>query len=158
MNGSLNKNQLQALTTLKHMLDENSIPFIAIGGLASIAWGVRRPLVDIDIQVDNVNLNLVKNVFAGYVTNDIRHYVTQNWDIQQMILKINGINIDVCGANSFYLIKNNNRFLIENNINKAIIKKIQGISLPTMPRDVLIYYKKIIARPVDLEDLRQLGV
>jgi hypothetical protein len=154
----LHQNQIKVLTNLKHVLDDNNIPFVVIGGLAAIAWGVQRPLTDIDIQVENANLSAVKKLFQEYVTTDIRHYVTKNWDIQQMILTIDGVGIDVCGTEAFFIVKNNKRYLFENWIKKAVVKNVEDISLPTLPKEELIAYKTLVARPVDLQDLRLLGL
>lgn len=156
MESLVNDRQLMVLTDLQKLLDESNIPFVAIGGLAAIAWGVNRPLVDIDIQVKGADLSVVKKLLSDYVTTDIRHYVTEKWDIQQMVLNINGVGVDVCGAEAFYVIKDGKRYRVENTIENVIVKDVRNLQIPVIPKGQLITYKKIIGRPVDLSDLAQL--
>ena len=152
----LNENQIKVLYRLEQTLRENDIPFIVIGGLASIAWGVNRPLVDIDIQVSSSDLVRVNELLGEYVSTDMRHYVTASWDINQMILTMDKVGIDVCGAEDFYVVKDAERHLIKNCLDIAVVKDVAGISIPVLPKEVLIEYKKLIARPVDLQDIAQL--
>ena len=147
---------MKVLAKLQELLEMNRIPFIAIGGLASIAWGARRPLVDIDIQVKYSDLLAVKELFAEYLRVDIRHYVTEKWDIKQMVLAIDGIGVDICAAEDFYVVKDGKRYLVDNSLDAPILKDIEGIRVPVLPKDRLMAYKRLIGRIVDLEDLAQL--
>jgi hypothetical protein len=156
MSSLLNDNQLEVLANVQKTLEENDILFIAIGGLASIAWGVNRPLADIDIQVQDEDLLAVKRLLSDYMVTDIRHYVTEKWDIQQMVLSINGVGVDVCGAEVFYVIKDGKRYRVKNSIDNAVVKEVQHLQIPVLPKEQLIAYKEIIGRPVDLRDLTQL--
>lgn len=157
MQNSLTSEQVEALKLLSTRLGELKVSYVVIGGLAAIALGARRPLVDIDIQVSANDMSLVKFAFSDSVQTDIRHYVSKHWDIQQMVLMVNSIQVDVCGAEDFYVIIRHKRYRIDNTLPRALILDVGGIWLPIMPKEVLMHYKRLLQRPVDLQDLKDLS-
>lgn len=72
-----------------------------------------------------------------------------------MTLNYHEQEIDICGA---YKSKIYNKLCgtwdkIITDFSKVTYINIDGLMLPVIPRDELIAYKKILARPVDWEDL-----
>ena len=70
-----------------------------------------------------------------------------------MIIELNGVTVDICQAQDFFVVKNGRKHRIKNTIQSSANKTVEGISVPVMPLSVLIDYKSIIARPVDLQDI-----
>jgi predicted nucleotidyltransferase len=148
----LTDNQLSALKQIKQMLESEGIQFLVIGGLAAIAWGVNRPLADIDLQVSKQDLKTVRDIFAEYLKHDIRHYQTERWDIIQMVLQIEGITVDICQAEDFYVLNDGLKHLVRC-VSQPAVLEIQGVSLPVIPKTELIKYKRLLGRAVDKQDL-----
>lgn len=148
--------QTHALRELSETLHANNVPFVIIGGLAAIAWSAKRPLVDIDIQIGSVDLAKARELFSESLQTDIRHYVSEHWDITQMVINLHGTGIDICQAEAFYIVVKGTRVLVPNSINDAVGKVVNGIPIPVMPKAELINYKRVIARSVDIEDIAAL--
>jgi hypothetical protein len=149
----LSIDQKSTLFQLADKFSEYNIKFIVIGGLAAIAWGVKRKLVDIDIQVGTADFKKVEKIFAKEIIQSARHYKTEKWDIKQMIINLNGVDIDICQAEDFYVIKKGIKYLVPNSLAAASTKQVAGIEIPVLPLKELIKYKQLIARPVDMDDL-----
>lgn len=149
----LDENQIHALGQLSSKLAIAKIDWLCIGGLAAIAWGAKRQLVDIDIQVSRQDVEKVRAIFRREVTIDLRRYLTDKWDIKQMIIEIDGIDIDICQAEDFYVLRESKRYLIPNCLGKATTRKVGDLLVPVLPKSELIKYKRLIARQVDKTDL-----
>lgn len=148
--------QLSALTVLTDTLQQHNIPFIGIGGLAAIAWGATRPLVDIDIQVAKKNMPMAEKIFHAYLQTSTRRFQNEHWDIQQMVLSLAGVGADICAAEDFYIVKGGVKHLVPNSLQNASRKIVGNLEIPVLPLDILLGYKKLLARSVDLEDVGQL--
>lgn len=156
MSELLSPDQIQALRELSRRLSTNNVSFVVIGGLAAIAWGAKRPLVDIDIQISKVDFSKVADIFSDEIKVKHRHYKTDNWDIYQMIVQLHNVGIDICQAEEFYAKKAGEELLLPNSINAAPIKRIAGVDIAVLPFDVLVEYKEFMRRKVDIEDLSSL--
>lgn len=145
--------QHRALSYLSGKLQMHGVPFVIIGGLAAIAWGAKRQLADIDILVNSKDFIRVSDLFYHELRVRPRHYTKNNWDIQQFILEINETTVDVCDGDRLFFYKDNIKHKLRNNINNPVIREICGLNVPVVPLAELVRYKRLIARPVDLEDL-----
>ena len=150
----LNEKQMEVLRQLSFQLEREKINWLCIGGLAAIAWGAKRPLADIDIQVSRDDIEKVSLLFQQNVATPLRHYVTNNWDIRQMIIRINDVGVDICQAEEFYIINQGEKYLLPNYIGEHSARKIRRLTIPVLPKSELIKYKEFISRPVDYEDLK----
>lgn len=152
----LTPTQHDTLKKLSTAFSNAEIGWVAIGGLAAIAWGAKRPLADIDIQVQQDDMLRVRELFKNYIETDLRHYRTERWDIKQMILVFDGVTVDVCQAEEFYVLNDNTKHLVPVTIHKAVFTALEGITIPVMPKNDLINYKQKLLREVDQEDLGSL--
>lgn len=153
MKNLLTSNQAAALRKISLRLSAENIPYVVIGGLAAIAWGSRRVLADIDIQVSKSDIKKVRNIFKGYIHTDLRHYQTENWDIVQMIIDINGVVVDICQAEDFICHKGTKKYVLPSSIHDTVMFNFEDLSIPVLPKKLLIEYKRFLARPVDQQDL-----
>lgn len=156
MDAYLSQKQINAIKTMDNILNQHNIPYVIIGGLAALAHGVKRTLVDIDIQVRENDIETVREVFKDYIQTDLRHYKTDHWNIIQMILNIDGVTVDVCQQEGFTCIKDSNEYHLPHSIDTAYSIEFQKKTLPVLPRNILIEYKKFIYRDVDRADLEML--
>lgn len=152
------KDTKAALIWITDILKKHQIPFQITGGLAAIAYGVSRPLEDIDIDIPDDKFNLVENEVKNYIVYGPTRFKSEKWDLLLMTLNYLGQDIDLSGADQTYICDEKTKEwikLVEDLLN-APIKSIFGLQLPVIPYDKLINYKKILSREVDLIDIQQL--
>lgn len=142
-----------ALRELIDVMEEHQINFVVIGGLAAIAWGARRDLADIDIQVGRDDFAKVAEVFVDKIVQAPRHYETEKWDINQMIVRLHGVDVDICQAEDFYVKKDGASHAVANTVGNAPVLKVDDLEISVLPLDDLVAYKRLISRPVDQDDL-----
>lgn len=154
--GYISKSQQQVLRQIATTFDQYQIPYVIIGGLAAIAWGSKRQLVDIDILVSSENYLVLPEIFEQYLRAGPRHYTQNGWNIQQCVLDISGVTVDICDGDRMFLEKAGERHQLHSYIDQPALIDLDGNLLPIIPLDELIRYKRITAREVDLIDLRYL--
>lgn len=138
-------------------LNKNSIPFQISGGLAAIAYGSKRPLYDIDIDVNKEDIPKAQRVFKEYIVQDFHRYKDESMEIWEMELDIDGVEVDISQADEAYFTdKQGNTKRIDTDLEKAQMTDIEGIQVPVMDKQDLIDYKKFIARDTDLDDVNQI--
>ena len=149
--------QKKVLELIVRRLRGNHIPFQITGGLAAKAYGVKRPLYDIDIDIYKRDIPRVRKLFKHFIKKDFYHLQVENFDIYLMTLKINGVNVDISQAEESYVIgKSGIKTKIETDLSKVELIEIDDLELPIQNKKVLIKYKKILSRDVDLEDVTQI--
>ena len=138
-------------------LEENHIPYQITGGLAAVAYGGTRPLYDIDIDVYAKDMLKIKELFQTYLVKDLFHCEDSWWNGYLMIFKIDSVLIDISQVEEWYAVNPQGAKLLMNSIPEdAEIGEIAGIRLPIVQKKTLVEYKKHMARPTDLEDVRQI--
>jgi len=153
-------NAKKALVWIADILKKYQIPFQITGGLAAMAYGANRPLADIDIEIpDNQFDRLIEDV-KPYITFGPERFKSNKWDLILMTLKYKGQDIDVSGSDSTHIFNDKIKkwILLSENLSISPFKKIFDLDLPTIPLDKLIFYKKILARDVDLIDIQQIEI
>jgi len=141
------------------ILKKYEIPFQISGGLAAKIYGVRRELVDIDIDVPEEQFKEILPKVKNYIIFGPRRYKDADWDLWLMTLCYKGQNIDIAGAHQTKIFNKNTKqwIRIKTNFSTAEIKEIFGMKVPVISKKDLIKYKKKLRREVDLTDLRKLG-
>ncbi len=149
--------QKQIFKDTVNLLKSNNIPFQITGGLAAIAYGAKRPLYDIDIDVSKKDIQKVRELFRQYITEDFHHLQNGKFDIYVMTLTINGVEVDISQAEENYVIdKKGNKFGYNVDLSKAKLIDIEGVGIPVEDKTELINYKTILARETDLIDIEQM--
>ena len=147
-----------ALAWIIDILRSSQIPFQISGGLAAKAYGATRELADIDIDIPDDKFDLVKDRVGDYIIFGPEHLKGEQWDLLLMTLNYKGQEIDISGA---YRTKIFNKesgiwYPLITDFSKVVIRDIMGLQVPVIPRDELLTYKKILARAVDIIDIKQI--
>lgn len=154
----MSDNQKNVLKRVVKRLDENKIPFQVLGGVAAIAYGAKRSLYDIDIEVYKKDISRVKELFKDYISKDFYHFVDDNFDIWLLTLIIDDVPVDISQVEGCYLGDGKNvKVYIEANLEKVWMVDFGGIMIPVKDKRELIEYKKILARETDLIDIKQMS-
>ena len=80
------------------------------------------------------------------------------WDLQLMTLKYKGQEIDIAGEDNIKLFDNETKHWISASRDLSISenKEVYGLTVPVIPKEALIAYKKKLMREVDQADLKVL--
>lgn len=150
-------NGKKALIWVTDTLKKHHVPFQITGGLAAIAYGANRPLEDIDIDIPDNQFEKIMDDVKSYIIFGPKRFKNDKWDLMLMTLNYQGQDIDLSGADStrIYDEKAHEWILLNEDLLKATQKNIFDLDLPVIPLINLVYYKKILAREVDLIDIQQ---
>ena len=137
------------------LLRKQKIPFRVSGGLAARAYGAKRPLADIDLDVPDAALYKLAHLVKKFKPLGPKHYIDSEWDVNYVEFYYKQQEISLIGSDSQKIFnKNTTKWecfkirLPENNK-----KLISGLIVPVIPKNDLISYKSKIRRKVDLIDV-----
>ena len=147
-----------ALIWITDILVKLRIPFQIAGGLAAIAYGSKRALHDIDIDIPEEAFKALANEVREFIDYGPSNFKDEKWDLMLMTLSYKGQLIDVSGAHDTKIFdgKSDRWQHLITDFSAAEIKDVLGLQLPVIAFDELIAYKKILARDVDLLDIAEL--
>lgn len=153
------RNSEAAFKWIISLLQELKASFVIVGGLAANAHGTKRNLADIDIDVPkNVFDELIPQV-KEYIVFGPSNYCDNEFDIELMTLNYEGQEIDLTVAETIKLYDKNISKWVSRPTNPLAVTEIEifGIAVPVMKKDLLVGYKKMIARDTDIQDVVDLG-
>jgi len=147
-----------ALRWIVGVLEKHAIAFRISGGFAAHIYGSSRPLADIDIEVADEHVLSIKQEVEEFIVYGPQRYVDEEFDLLLMTLSYAGQEIDMCGIDSKKIFDKQRSEWVDEQIDIATStrKQIYGITVLVIPLPELIRYKKMIAREVDLDDVRAL--
>jgi hypothetical protein len=148
----------QALEWLTGLLDELSIPYQVVGGLAVRAHGGSRPLVDIDLYVPDAALERIAVAAAPYVVRPTEHHTDAHWNLVFMKLRHSGWQIEIAGSDSARVYDHRAEAWRPAGIrfDEGEERLVAGVSIQVMPLGQLMDYKEGLDREVDRLDLHDL--
>lgn len=151
------RNTEKAFHWITDLLEQQGILYKISGGLAARLYGARRELADIDVEVSDVDVGRVAEYVKPFIIFGPERYIDENWNLELMTLNYEGQEIDIAGTDANIFNKKNNRWEdCPGDLQTIEIKEVFGRRVPVESLESLIAYKSILARDVDLEDLRQL--
>jgi len=152
------RNPKAALIWITELLKDLNIPFQITGGLAAQAYGSKRELQDIDLDIPEDKFDVIQTAVQEYIIYGPEIYISKNWNLLLMTLNYHHQEIDLGGAYNTQIFnpKTNRWHELITDFSKAIPREVLGLTLPVISRDELLAYKKILARPVDLADIKEI--
>jgi hypothetical protein len=144
-----------SLKWITDILKELKIPFQIAGGLAAIAYGSNRELIDIDIDIPEDKFDVLNIRVNDFIVSGPSRVKDEQWDLLLMTLNHYGQVIDISGAHQTKIFnkKTHEWHQISTNFSKTELIEILGVKIPVIPREELLGYKKILSRSVDLVDV-----
>jgi hypothetical protein len=89
-----------ALSFILPELEKRSLRYVITGGFACYTYGIKRPLTDIDIDIDTAkDSETFKEFYASLaekMTQPLEHLVDQNYDNYNFEITVDGIIVDIC--------------------------------------------------------------
>ena len=148
-----------ALGWARDVLLELEMQYQVVGGLAAIAHGATRPLVDIDLYVpDEVSLARFAEAVRVHVIRPPAFHRDDHWDLTFMKLEWEGWPIEAAAASTARVWNRNSGSWQPAAIRfeDSVVCTIEGVEVPVMPRGQLISYKEGLGRDVDVLDVASL--
>jgi hypothetical protein len=150
--------ECEALRWISDLMGRIGVPFQAVGGLAARAYGATRPLVDLDFYVPTSRLVDVAALAGALVVRTPTPYADDHWDLTFMKIQYGDWMIELGGADEARYFDQLARCWREADIrfHRSVPRVMCGVSVPVMPLDQLVAYKRRLDRAVDQEDVAQL--
>jgi hypothetical protein len=147
-----------ALIWIVNELTQRHIPFVIVGGLATLAYGGSRPLNDIDIDVPDSVLPRLANELKAHVDFGPEHSVNECFDCQILGISYLGQAIELGGADSLLIrdVRLGTWIHWPTDLSITECVTVLGVEVPVIRRDRLIEYKKMAGRETDIIDVREL--
>jgi len=150
----MQENLKNALIWIVEILRKDKIPFYISGGLAAMAYGSKRPVYDIDIEISDRDFDKLFPLVKNYTIYGPQRYHDDNFDILLMTLEYGKQKIDISGNESDKIYNHEKgQWESSGSISNIVEKEICDLKIPMISRQDLIAYKKKIGRPSDLEDI-----
>lgn len=151
------KNTEAAFLWITNLLENQGIQYRISGGFAARAYGSKRELADIDIEVNDENVYALADHVRNYIVYGPERYKDANWDLALMTLRYEGQDIDIAGVGASIFDQESKEWVhFAGNLNRSNPIEIYGKTVPVETLEALIAYKKKLSRDVDKEDVRQL--
>jgi hypothetical protein len=131
------------------------INYHVTGGLAAVAYGSKRELYDIDIDIPESNFDKLATSVKDYLTFGPGNFKDPKWDLTMMTIRYKDVDIDISGMDSgkIYDERSSQWVDYDSDLKNTEHKELLGSMQPIISKKVLINYKKILGRPTDLEDI-----
>jgi hypothetical protein len=154
-----------ALAFIIPRIEERKMRWVITGGFACYAYGVKRRLSDIDIDIDTSKESDVFKEFVRFLephtTQPLEHLVDQNYDNYNFEITINDQVVDICPMAEMNIFdKESGKYV---NFYKGGFPRVEivdffGLKLPLLAKDLIIKNKEMLVsqRESDLADIKGL--
>ncbi len=153
------KNTEKAFIWITDILEKKRIKYKISGGFAVRIYGSNRELADIDIEVADEDILLVKKEVEEYIIYGPKRYLDEDWNLNLMTLNYADQEIDIAGIDAKIFNKKTKQWEnLSSNLDTIEIKEIFGKMVPIESLKSLINYKTRLGREVDVDDIKQLSL
>jgi len=138
----------EALRSLVEFLEREKVPYMLVGALAGLAWGLRRATFDVDLTVwagdgEDALAARLSGAFRSRAP-DPRTFVR---DTGVLPIEVGGVHADIIFGRLPYE---------ESAIRRAPVVPVSGLNLRVCSAEDLIVHKIVSERPRDLEDVKDI--
>jgi hypothetical protein len=146
----------RALKWVKGVLEHAGFSYQLSGGLAAHAYGAKRPIADIDIEVHDDAIHQLAPLLKDFTIEGPRRYKDESFDVLLLTLEYKGQKIDISGIDSerVHDLRTNAWVETRADLSKAVRRHVLGVTVPVIPEEKLEEYKKHTLRKVDRQDLK----
>ncbi len=163
------KQAIHALEFIMPLLKKYDFRWIITGGFACYVCGVSREITDIDIDIDaskdDPAFALLVQDIKPYVTQELIHFVDQNYDNYNIEMTYQNQVIDICPMRELMihdpLIQAFRHLYDEKggiSYEETELVEFHGMKLPLMSKRMIIANKEMLVwkRGSDMHDVREL--
>lgn len=145
-----------ALKWIVGILNELNVPFEIDGGMAAEAYGSKRELADIDINVSEEDFYKIVPLVKNYLHFGPEWYRDEHWELLMMTMKYAGQNIDIGALEQMRYFDAESKKWIDFPADLSEVRMMDwmGMKLPFINEVKLMIYKQQLGRGVDRKDVR----
>ncbi|WP_394248477.1 MazG-related protein [Vibrio profundi] len=158
MGSQKNDKVFLALEWIQQILESHQVPYQIVGGLAVRMHGGSREVADIDLYIPKTEVNKIWSEVSGFISKPLKHYVEEGWDLEyfQLIYQSQKIEIGLSPGSKIYSSATEEWVELSIDYSCSVHRQYANLTLPTMPTNALIEYKRVLGREVDLIDISDL--
>ena len=140
------------------LLSERQIPFVVGGGFAVRLFGGTRPLYDIDLDIPEERFSELLPAVQPYVVSGPSRFKDELFDVFLLTLDYQGQPIDITGAESIRVYDTIAQVWRNDptDFEAVEMREAYGLTVKVQRPDLLVRYKRWIARETDLQDVDEL--
>ncbi len=157
----VNKNTKDAFVWICKILSNENIDFSISGGFAAKIYGSPRHLYDIDIDLGDEDFHKVATLssISPYIIFGPTRSIGKDWNIWLLTLSYKQQYIDICGSSSAKIYSHREKKWVPYpfNLKLSLPRRLFGINIKLISKDLLVEYKSHLNRKEDLEDLKYLS-
>lgn len=149
----------EAFSWIISLLQEHSIPFQIIGGLASKMYGATRPLADIDCTVLKESIEKLLSYVKEYISYGPKLYKDKNWELFLRTLVYQEQEIDIACIDRMKIFNSKQKKWEGLKIDFSHFQSctIYGFVVPVIQKKELILYKMKLGRKADRLDVYEIS-
>lgn len=154
-----------ALKYIIPILKKYDFKWIISGGFACYLYGVKRPIGDIDIDVeadkDDKKFKEFVEEVKEFATFPFQLWIDKNYDNWVMNVEIDGQVLSICSTENLKLFnKESGQYEIfyKRGVPKPVIILFKDLKLPISPKKWVIQMKEALAKkkPIDRKDISEM--
>lgn len=141
----------EALAFIVPILNKYGFHWVITGGFAAYAYGVERPLTDIDIDIDTQHddprFRDFMNELIPYTTQPLEHFVDQNYDNYNLEVTVGGVVLDICPMADLKIFdKTSNTYVPFYSSGYPEVEQVdfEGLQLPLLSKRLVIANKEML--------------
>lgn len=140
------------------LLAERQIPFVVGGGFAVRLFGGTRPVYDIDLDIPEERFSELLPAVQPYVVSGPSRFKDKLFDVFLLTLDYQGQAIDITGAESIRVYDTIAQVWRDDptDFEAVEVREAYGLTVKVQRLDLLVRYKRWIARATDLQDVDEL--
>ena len=140
------------------LLAERKIPFVVGGGFAVRLFGGTRPVYDIDLEIPEERFRELLPAVQPYVVSGPSRFKDELFDVFLLTLDYQGQLIDITAAESIRVYDTNAQVWRDDptDFEAVEMREAYGLTVKVQRPDLLVRYKRWIARATDLQDVDEL--
>jgi hypothetical protein len=150
-----------AVSWINDLFVRNKVPYLICGGFAAFVYGSKRMINDIDIFVPDDYFDLIVSLGQEYISKPAKHYIeeAEGWNVKYVQFKYRETKIEVGSSKGVEIFDSSLKKWVGLEIDFSNIeyRMVYGINIPLMAIEELVNYKKVLARPVDREDIEAIN-
>jgi hypothetical protein len=150
----------EALAWTVGVLERRGVPYQVVGGLAARAYGAERPIVDVDLYVPFDRAQGALEEIRPNVVWGPEHHADEEWDLTFLKADFGGQRVELGDSSSDprFFDREEGRWVSQRvDYDTSARMELIGVPAWVMPEEELVRYKRVLGRPVDLEDVAQIA-
>lgn len=141
------------------ILNQNSISYQIVGGLAAKTYGATRDLIDIDIYVSGHDFHEACRLCKSHLVWGPEVWKDSEWDCEFAKFEFEGQKLEIGNSDNTRRFDTEENDWVDEYINYHDFELQVYLDTPitVIPKEKLIEYKRKLNREVDLIDIKQMG-